>query len=117
VKTKIFLTMLLAAGTMLAADVSFGIQIGPPPVPRVERVHPGSPGPGYVWIDGYWYPEGGRYRWHAGYWTRTPYNGARWIVPRYEGGHFYQGYWEGDRGRVEHDHRWDRDRGRDYNRH
>jgi len=51
---------------------------------------------------------------HAGYWTRLPYAGARWVAPRYEGQRYYTGYWEGDRGRVEHDHRWDRDRNRDY---
>jgi hypothetical protein len=30
---------------------------------------------------------------------------------------FYEGYWEGDRGKYGHDHRWDRGRDRDYNRH
>ena len=113
---KTFITLLLAAGTMLAADFSVGIRIGPPPAVRVERARPRSPGPGYVWINGYWYPEGGRYRWHSGYWTREPYGGARWMGPRYEGGQFYEGYWEGDRGKVGHDHRWDRDKTRDYNR-
>jgi len=29
---------------------------------------------------------------------------------------FFEGYWEGDRGRNNHDHRWDRDRNRDYDR-
>jgi hypothetical protein len=115
-KTKLLLSMILAAGTMLAADFSIGVRIGPPPVPRVERVHPVAPGPGYIWVDGYWYPEGSRYRWHSGYWTREPYAGARWVGPRYVGGQYYQGYWEGERGKVGHDHRWDRDRNRDYDR-
>jgi hypothetical protein len=27
---------------------------------------------------------------------------------------FYNGYWDGSRGRFEHDHRWDRDHDRDF---
>jgi hypothetical protein len=112
-KTK-FLALILFGGlTVFGADFSVGIRIGPPPAPRVVRV-PRSPGAGYFWVEGYWYPVGGRYVWHNGYWTRPPYGGANWIKPRYEGGRFFEGYWEGDRGRREHDHRWDRTRDRDY---
>jgi hypothetical protein len=102
--------------TVLSAQISVGVRIGAPPAPRVVRVQPRSPGLGYVWVDGYWYPNGRRYVWHDGYWTRPPYATARWIGPRYEGGMFYEGYWDGDRGRNGHDHRWDRDRNRDYDR-
>lgn len=108
--------MLILAGGTLAAQVSLGITIGAPPPPRVVRVRPRTPGPDYFWVDGYWYPVGGRYRWHDGYWTRPPYAGARWIAPHHDGRQFFGGYWEGERGRVEHDHRWDRDKhGRDWN--
>src|SRR6185436_17451461 len=107
---KKLLLLLMAAGSLLPAQVSVGIRIGSPPPLRVERVRPRQPGPDFVWIQGYWYPEGGRYRWHDGYWTRAPYGGARWSTPRYDGERFYHGYWEGDRGRFDHDHRWDRDR-------
>jgi hypothetical protein len=99
--------LLLAAGATFG-QVSVGIRIGPPPPPR-HFVVTARPGPEYVWIDPYWYTEGGRYRWHDGYWTRPPYVGARWVGPRHDGERFFAGYWEGDRGRVEHDHRWDRD--------
>lgn len=108
---KLLAAMLLTAGLGFG-QVSFGIQIGPPPPPRVLRVRPFAPGPGYFWVDGYWYPAGRRYRWHDGYWTRPPYDGAYWVGPRHEGGMFYGGYWDGPRGRFEHDHRWDRDRRR-----
>ena len=112
---KLLAAMLLTAGLGFGAEVSFGIQIGtPPPPPRVVRVRPIAPGPGYFWVDGYWYPVGHRYRWHDGYWSRPPYDGYRWIGPRYEGGTFFEGYWDGGRGRFDHDHRWDRDRNRDY---
>src|ERR1051326_3158009 len=57
-----YLMTAFLAGTLFAglplfgAQVSFGIQIGPPPPPRIERVRPVAPGPDYVWVDGYWYP-------------------------------------------------------------
>ena len=85
---------------------------------RVMRYHPRSPGPDYLWINGYWYPNGRHYRWHDGYWTRPAYEGAQWVEPRHDGRQYYAGYWQGGRGRVDHDHQWDRQRGknRDFNR-
>lgn len=108
--------MLLAGASLSYGQISFGIRIGPPPPPRVLHVRPRSPGPDFFWVDGYWYPVGGHYRWHEGYWTRPPYEGAHWIGPHHDGQQFFEGYWEGDRGRFEHDHRWDRDRYRDKDR-
>jgi hypothetical protein len=115
-RTIMFATLLLAGGNAAFAQVSIGIRIGPPPPPRVVRVLPPTPGPEYVWIEGYWYPVGRHYRWHEGYWTRPPYAGAIWVVPHYDAARFFAGYWSGGHGRVEHDHHWDRDRDRDYNR-
>lgn len=113
---KLLLIAAIAATSGLFGQVSIGIHIGPPPAPRVYRVRPVAPGEGYVWIDGYWYAEGGRYRWHNGYWTRPPHVGATWIAPRYDGEQFFMGYWQTPEGRFDHDHRWDRDHDRDYDR-
>jgi hypothetical protein len=113
VKGKLLVLMLLAAGSMFA-QVSVGIRIGPPPPPRVVRVQPPAPGPEFIWVDGYWYAVGSRYKWHPGYWTRPAYPGARWVAPHHDGERFFDGYWDGDGGRRDHDHRWDRDRNRDY---
>jgi len=112
-KTVLVVAVLLAGATALAAQISIGVRIGPPPPPRVVHVAPERPGPDFIWIEGYWYPVTGRYKWHEGYWTRPPYEGAHWVVARHDGERFHEGYWEGDRGRVEHDHRWDHDRDRD----
>jgi len=106
------LSLLLVGGLLGAADFSIGINIGPPPPPRIVRLRPANPGPQYFWVDGYWYPEGRRYRWHDGYWTRVPYSGAVWVNPRYEGGKYFTGYWQSGERRWDHDHRWDRDRPR-----
>lgn len=112
-----FCALIMFAGASAAraqVSVSVGIAIGQPPPPRVVRVVPRSPGPGYFWVAGYWYPVGRRYVWHPGYWSRPPYDGAVWVAPRYDRGRYFVGYWNGPRGRVDHDHRWDHDRGRDY---
>ncbi len=114
-KTKL-LALLLVAGGTLFGEVSIGIRIGPPPPPRVMVV-PRSPGPEFFWVEGYWYPAGHRYKWHDGYWTRPPYPDARWIRPHHDGERFFEGYWEGGRGRREHDHHWDRDHDRDFRDH
>lgn len=112
---NILLTLvLLSAVSAIAADISIGIQIGAPPPPRVLAVRPATPGPDWVWIDGYWYPVNGHYRWHAGYWTRPPYPGAVWVSPHHDGQRYFAGFWQGDRGRMDHDHRWDRQHDRDF---
>ena len=114
-KTKLLVLTFLAAGAAFA-QLSVGVRIGAPPPARVMRAQPRSPGAGYTWIGGYWYPVGNHYKWHDGYWTRPAYSGARWVDPHHDGERFHDGYWDGDHGQVAHDHRWDRDRShnRDY---
>jgi hypothetical protein len=46
--------ILLTGSPALKAQVAVGISIGAPPPPRVLRVRPVAPGPGYIWVDGYW---------------------------------------------------------------
>jgi hypothetical protein len=108
-------SFLLAAASAAHAQVSFDIRIGPPPPPRVYRVPP-QPGPGFEWVEGYWYPQGSHYRWHDGYWTRPPFAGAYWVAPYHVDGRYYAGRWEDGRRNFRHDHRWDRGRQRDEGR-
>src|SRR4051812_12147355 len=42
-----------------------------------------APAPGYVWVDGDWYVDGGR-------WVQRP---GRWVYPPRSGAHWRQGYW------------------------
>ena len=111
-QTAALSALLLGSASAVQAQVSFGIRIGQPPPPRAYRV-PRQPGPDYVWVEGYQYPQGSRYQWHDGYWTRPPYEGAYWVAPYYVGGQYYGGVWEGSRGRMSHNHGWDRQRERD----
>jgi hypothetical protein len=116
-KIKLMVLTLLAAGAVIG-QVSIGVRIGAPPPARVIRVQPPSPGAGYSWIAGYWYPSGSRYKWHDGYWTRPAYNGSHWVAPHHDGQRYFDGYWDGDHGQTPHNHKWDKDRDhqRDFDR-
>jgi len=106
-KIKLAALMLLAGSSLFAGPhFVFGIGVGgpgyyaPPPVvayapppPVAAYAPPPAPGVGFTWVGGYWYPYGGRYAWHAGYWARPPYAGAYWVGPRYYGHSYYPGYW------------------------
>ena len=101
-KTKLMVMMLMAGGALMAQTrVGIGVQFGGPapvavPAPvAINAYQPPCPGPGYVWIEGY-YDEYGN--WYDGYWALPPYVGAFWVAPRFFGGHFYAGYWGGARG-------------------
>jgi YXWGXW repeat-containing protein len=114
-RTFIVSTLLLVPAVAVQAQVSFGVRIGEPPAPRAYRV-PNRPGPDYVWVEGYQYPQGSSYRWHDGYWTQPPYEGAYWVEPYYYSGMYYSGQWEGNRGNFGHNHKWDRNKQRDERR-
>ena len=90
---KLLPILLLAGGSLLAAELSVGVHFGPPPPLRVVYYRPARPGTHYVWVNGYWYPDGRRYHWREGYWTRPPHHGAVWVAPRYERERYYHGYW------------------------
>ncbi len=103
-KTKLMAMLLVAGGSLFAQHLSVGVGIGapgyygvgpvaPPPV-AVGAYRPPCPGPGYVWMDGYYGTYG---NWIAGYWALPPYTGAYWVAPRLYGGHAYAGYWGGPR--------------------
>jgi hypothetical protein len=113
--SKVFAGILGAAifamGAPAFGQVGIGIQIGrtPPPALRYER-RPAMPGPGYVWMDGYWNWNGGRYVWVPGRWNQPPYAGAYWSHPHYDhyqdGWHYHEGHWD----REDHgDHYYDHD--------
>jgi hypothetical protein len=96
---------LIAGGTMFAQPrVAIGIGVGgygpgyyPPPA--YAQYMPPCPGPGYVWLNGYWVPRG-RNVWIGGY--PSPYAGGyrvaqsyvapRYVAPRYYGSYRGRGY-------------------------
>ena len=56
----------------------------PPPPPRAYRAVVVSPGPGFVWIDGYQDWRGRDYAWVPGRWVRPPRARARWVAPHWQ---------------------------------
>ncbi len=97
-------SLLFAMTLSIPASAQLSVYIGaPPPRLRYEQRGP-VPGPGYAWVDGYWTPQGNRYRWVAGRWDRPPYEGAHWNHPHYDhqqqGWQLHEGHWDRD----EHNH-------------
>jgi hypothetical protein len=74
-----FYTSAPAAGVVVGGEV---VVTEPPPAPVVETITV-SPGPGFVWIGGYWGWGGGRWHWQTGHWAAPPHRGAAWVSPRY----------------------------------
>jgi hypothetical protein len=99
--------MVLAASELVSAQVSVGIQIGPPPAPRTYKV-PRRSNPDREWVEGYWEPQGSKYRWHNGQWVKPPRPGAYWQEPYYADGRYYKGSWQG--GEATRENRGDRGR-------
>ena len=95
----LWLTLILAASSLTGcAGARYAYYApGPPPPPRIQ-VRAIAPGPGFVWIDGYWGYGRGGYAWAPGYWTRPP----RPRAVRAPGGWHYRGgryYYRGGRWR------------------
>jgi len=123
-RTKL-LGLLLLAGSSLFAESHWSISVGvgtpyyyAPPPPPVVTYAPTSPGAGYAWVPGYYYPGRAHYVWRPGYWSRPPHAGAYWVAPRYSNHHYYPGYW-GRRTRDDHRRGERHDRGlhRGWDRH
>lgn len=63
--------------------VAYRAPVPPPPPPGAYVARGYAPGPGYVWVDGYYDWGGSRYVWVPGAWRRPPRPRAYWAP-----GHF-----------------------------
>jgi hypothetical protein len=76
---KAALAMILLAGSAFAGPrITVGIGFGAPA--RVIVARPVCPGPGYVWMDGYYAPNG---IWVSGFWRAPVIVGPRFVGPHY----------------------------------
>jgi WXXGXW repeat (2 copies) len=80
-----------------SVSVGIGISVGVPPPPLPVYAQPIIPGPGYIWVPGYWAYSDDGYYWVPGTWVLPPYVGALW-TPGYWGWAggvyvFHAGYW------------------------
>jgi WXXGXW repeat (2 copies) len=99
-KTKVLAMMLVAAGSMFAqARVSVGVGVGAagggyyPQGPSYAANIPPSPGPGYIWADGYWSQNYGGSVWVPGYWYLPAFNNS--YYGGYSSGYYGGGYYGG----------------------
>jgi WXXGXW repeat (2 copies) len=101
-----FLLRTSAASVLLAASLSLTgacvtprgrlyVRIGPPA--PVYEVRTGAPGPGYVWVGGFYRWDGSTYRWLPGRWVRPPRPRAVWAPGRWRhdrhGWYWVEGHW------------------------
>ena len=87
-------SVMAAAGC--AASVHHGqvdlyVATAPPPPPREVIV--ASPGPGYVWIQGYHTWDGRQYVWRPGRWERRPSSQQHWVDGHWAHDHKKGYYW------------------------
>jgi hypothetical protein len=80
---KAILAMVLVAGSALAGPrIAVGVGFRAPAPIAVAQ--PSCPGPGYVWVDGYYAPNG---VWVAGFW-RAPVIGVG-VAPHFAAPHYF----------------------------
>jgi hypothetical protein len=75
-----------------------GIEVGGPPPGIRAEVSVDAPGPGFIWVPGFWdWGAGPRadWVWVPGAWQRPPRERAIWVAPRY---HQRRGRWLYERG-------------------
>ena len=86
-KTKLLVATLLAGSSLFAeTHLSIGIGVGGHgyAAPPVVAYRPHYPGPGYVWVDGYWDQVGPRRFWREGYWSRPSYRRPYAVERRFD---------------------------------
>ncbi len=98
---SLFVLLFLAAVILLApaasrAEVSVSVTIGPPALPVYAQ--PLIPGPGFIWVPGYWaWDPGFGYYWVPGVWVPAPFVGALWTPGYWAWGSgvyiWNEGYW------------------------
>jgi hypothetical protein len=72
------------AATSCATGGYYAYRVPPPPPPRMAGAIGFAPGPGFVWIDGFYDLRGASWVWVSGYWTRPPHPRATWVAPYWE---------------------------------
>ena len=95
-KRTCWLVPLLALFSFVGCAARAEYYVASPPPPPAVGVVGYAPGPGYVWVDGFW-DWRGRYVWVPGYWGRRPHPHAIWVPGRahYEHGRYSyrRGHW------------------------
>jgi len=92
----LFPAVLIGSAAMAGCAGHAFVAVGEPPAPQVGVVGV-APGPGFIWIDGFYDLRGGRWVWSPGYWARPPHRHSAWVKPYWEhrGNRyvFHRGHW------------------------
>jgi WXXGXW repeat (2 copies) len=96
----VFASTVVLSGMLVVAPASAStrvyVRIGPP-APVVERVAV-APGPGYVWVPGFYRWDGRHNLWVAGHHVRPPRARAVWVpghwVHAHQGWYWTDGRWK-----------------------
>ena len=95
-KRAFWLVPALAAFSLVGCAARATYYAPPPPPPRAG-FYGHAPGPGYVWIDGFWDWRARSYAWAPGYWSRPPRPHAIWVPGRADYNHgrysYRRGHW------------------------
>ena len=107
-KFQLLASACIATSFAVPAAAQISVYLGVPPPPLRYEVQPPMPYPDAYWLDGYWMPQGGRYRWMPGRWDHAPYPNAYWNHPHYDryrqGWRYDPGHWDtNDHGQRGHD--------------
>jgi WXXGXW repeat (2 copies) len=98
----LLLTFVLLTASVFSACAdhayhSYYVVPAAPPPPRAYGFVGVAPGPGFVWVNGYWDWRGGNWFWVRGAWVRPPRPHAVWVEPSYRrygrGYRYYGGRW------------------------
>jgi hypothetical protein len=100
-KSTVLTGILLASSALVACGPGPGYAaayvVPAPPAPYVVGAVGYAPGPGYVWVDGFWNLNGGRWAWVNGRWAVPPRGHAAWVADRWEhhgnGWRYHRGHW------------------------
>ena len=92
----LFVSMVFGVGSATSdAATRVYVRVGPPAT--VVQVRPVSPGPRYVWVEGYQRWDGRAYVWVPGRWAVPPRVRAVWVpgrwVHEHRGWYFVEGHW------------------------
>lgn len=90
-KRAFLLIPVIFFGLMAASCAAHTYYAPVPPPPLRAEVYGYAPGPGFVWVQGYWRWGGGRYVWAPGYWAHPPRRHGYWVPGRWERNH--RGYY------------------------
>jgi hypothetical protein len=101
-KSALLSGILLAGSAMVACGGGYrngyvAAVAPPPPAPYSMGAAGYAPGPGYVWVEGFWNLNEGRWGWVNGRWAVPPHRRSFWVADRWErhgnGWRYRRGHW------------------------